>query len=70
MCCYTGMLLIRCLESKPGLKTYLDIGQATFGIGGRLGIAVSRIVIACKHQIIVLIGSSKVSKGKVNKLCL
>ncbi|KAG5009825.1 hypothetical protein JHK87_018340 [Glycine soja] len=31
----------RCLESKPGLKTYLDIGQATFGIGGRLGIAMN-----------------------------
>jgi len=41
MCCYTGMLLIRCLESNVGLKTYPDIGQAAFGIVGRLGIAVS-----------------------------
>lgn len=52
MCCYTGLLLIRCLESHPGLKTYPDIGQAAFGIAGRLGIAVSTIGIACKHQII------------------
>ncbi|KAK7373758.1 hypothetical protein VNO80_07178 [Phaseolus coccineus] len=41
MCCYTGMLLIRCLESNVGLKTYPDIGQAAFGIVGRLGIAAS-----------------------------
>jgi len=52
MCCYTGMLLIKCLESNDGLKTYPDIGQAAFGIVGRLGIAVSIIGIACKHQIV------------------
>lgn len=39
--CYTGILLKRCLESSPGLKTYPDIGQAAFGAPGRLGIAVS-----------------------------
>jgi len=38
---YTAMLLKRCLEVSPGLKTYLDIGQAAFGISGRLVIAVS-----------------------------
>ncbi|RDX70114.1 Amino acid transporter AVT1D, partial [Mucuna pruriens] len=43
ICCYTGMLLIRCLESNPELKTYPDIGQAAFGIAGRLGIVVSTI---------------------------
>ncbi|KAG4925013.1 hypothetical protein JHK87_050553 [Glycine soja] len=58
-----GMLLIRCLESKLGLKTYPDIGQVAFGIVGHLGIAVSIIMIACKHQIIILTNSSKVSKG-------
>lgn len=41
MCCYTGVLLMRCLQSHPGLKTYPDIGQAAFGIVGRLGISVS-----------------------------
>lgn len=38
---YTGVLLKRCLESSPGLKTYPDIGQAAFGVFGRLAIAVS-----------------------------
>lgn len=42
-CCYTGVLLKECLESSPGLKTYPDIGQAAFGLAGRLGIAVSPI---------------------------
>ncbi|QHO38811.1 vacuolar amino acid transporter 1-like [Arachis hypogaea] len=40
ICCYTGILLKRCLESNPGLKTYPDIGQAAFGVVGRLGIAI------------------------------
>ncbi|GAV76563.1 Asp domain-containing protein/Aa_trans domain-containing protein, partial [Cephalotus follicularis] len=34
--CYTGILLKRCLESFPGLQTYPDIGQAAFGLTGRL----------------------------------
>ncbi|KAI3435350.1 Aa_trans domain-containing protein [Psidium guajava] len=37
---YTGILLQRCLEGSPGLKTYPDIGQAAFGISGRLVIAI------------------------------
>lgn len=36
VCCYTGILLMRCLESYPGLRTYPDIGQAAFGSNGRL----------------------------------
>ncbi|PRQ43234.1 putative amino acid transporter, transmembrane domain-containing protein [Rosa chinensis] len=36
ICCYTGILLMRCLESCPGLRTYPDIGQAAFGSTGRL----------------------------------
>jgi vesicular inhibitory amino acid transporter len=43
ICCYTGILLKRCLESYPGITSYPDIGQAAFGIIGRLGIAVSTI---------------------------
>lgn len=39
--CYTGVLLKRCLESSPGLQTYPDIGQAAFGVAGRLMISVS-----------------------------
>ncbi|KAK7292943.1 hypothetical protein RJT34_15801 [Clitoria ternatea] len=41
VCCYTGILMKRCLESHRGLKTYPDIGQAAFGLIGRLGIAAS-----------------------------
>lgn len=43
--CYTGVLLKQCLDSSPGLQTYPDIGQAAFGLAGRLGIAVSPIPI-------------------------
>ncbi|XP_030475590.1 amino acid transporter AVT1D [Syzygium oleosum] len=40
ICFYTGILLKRCLEGSPGLKTYPDIGQAAFGMSGRLVIAI------------------------------
>lgn len=43
ICCYTGILLRRCLESAPGLATYPDIGQAAFGNTGRFIIAVSSL---------------------------
>lgn len=39
--CYTGILLKRCLESSHGLYSYLDIGQAAFGISGRVFVSVS-----------------------------
>jgi vesicular inhibitory amino acid transporter len=45
ICCYTGILLKNCLESSPGLQTYPDIGQAAFGVGGRLVISVSEITM-------------------------
>ncbi|PIN17068.1 Amino acid transporter [Handroanthus impetiginosus] len=38
--CYTGILLKRCLESSSRLQTYPDIGQAAFGLTGRVFIAV------------------------------
>ncbi|KAH6762081.1 hypothetical protein C2S52_019514 [Perilla frutescens var. hirtella] len=38
--CYTGILLKRCLESSSQLQTYPDIGQAAFGLSGRICIAV------------------------------
>ncbi|XP_054780763.1 amino acid transporter AVT1D-like [Prosopis cineraria] len=49
ICCYTGILLKRCLENSPGLHTYPDIGQAAFGVAGRLGIAA-----ACVEFIILM----------------
>ncbi|KAJ8533940.1 hypothetical protein K7X08_007264 [Anisodus acutangulus] len=38
---YTGTLLKKCLESFPGIETYLDIGQAAFGLFGRIFIAIA-----------------------------
>ncbi|XP_050242546.1 amino acid transporter AVT1D [Quercus robur] len=56
-CCYTGVLLKECLESSPGLKTYPDIGQAAFGLAGRLGIAIFLYVelyASCVEYIIMM----------------
>ncbi|KAA3463832.1 vacuolar amino acid transporter 1-like [Gossypium australe] len=47
--CYTGVLLKRCLESSPGLQTYPDIGQAAFGVAGRLMISA-----ACVEYVIMM----------------
>ncbi|WOL05825.1 vacuolar amino acid transporter 1-like [Canna indica] len=38
--CYTGILLRLCLDSEEGLETYPDIGQAAFGISGRIIISI------------------------------
>ncbi|XP_074556991.1 amino acid transporter AVT1A-like [Curcuma longa] len=40
VCCYTGILMKHCLESKDGLSSYPDIGEAAFGRFGRLLISV------------------------------
>ncbi|KAA0036488.1 vacuolar amino acid transporter 1-like [Cucumis melo var. makuwa] len=40
---YTGILLRACLDSRPGLETYPDIGQAAFGAMGRVIISASCI---------------------------
>lgn len=37
---YTGVLLRRCLDSKEGIETYPDIGQAAFGTPGRIVISI------------------------------
>ncbi|KAK7339674.1 hypothetical protein VNO77_20355 [Canavalia gladiata] len=57
ICCYTGILLQRCIENYIGLKTYPDIGQAAFGIAGRLGIAIFLYVelfASCVEYIILV----------------
>ncbi|KAJ4849168.1 hypothetical protein Tsubulata_028908 [Turnera subulata] len=41
ICCYTGIWLTRCLESASGLKTYPDLGQAAFGVYGRIAVSLS-----------------------------
>ncbi|XP_022992098.1 amino acid transporter AVT1C-like [Cucurbita maxima] len=40
LCYYTGLLLRDCMESRPELDTYPDIGQAAFGTTGRIIISI------------------------------
>ncbi|KAF3778146.1 Vacuolar amino acid transporter 1 [Nymphaea thermarum] len=41
VCCYTGILMRRCLESKDGILSYPDIGEAAYGRFGRFLVSVS-----------------------------
>lgn len=36
VCCYTGLLLQRCMDASPAVRGYPDIGALAFGRGGRL----------------------------------
>nr|CAB3486831.1 unnamed protein product [Digitaria exilis] len=40
ICCYTGILLQRCMEASPLVTTYPDIGALAFGRRGRLAVAI------------------------------
>ncbi|XP_052623028.1 amino acid transporter AVT1B [Lactuca sativa] len=40
LCFYTGLLLRDCLDTHPRLQTYPDIGEAAFGIPGRLLVSI------------------------------
>ncbi|XP_062227350.1 amino acid transporter AVT1I-like [Phragmites australis] len=39
ICCYTGLLLQRCMDASPLVRTYPDIGALAFGRKGRLAVA-------------------------------
>ncbi|XP_010464576.1 PREDICTED: vacuolar amino acid transporter 1-like [Camelina sativa] len=55
--CNTCILLKRCLESSPGLRTYPDIGQAAFGSTGRLIISIllyMELYAGCVEYIIMM----------------
>ncbi|KAF5745449.1 vacuolar amino acid transporter 1-like [Tripterygium wilfordii] len=40
LCCYTGVLLRRCMDKDPLIKTYPDIGEQAFGHKGRALVSV------------------------------
>nr|CAD1826441.1 unnamed protein product [Ananas comosus var. bracteatus] len=40
ICCYTGLLLQRCMNADPRIRTYPDIGEFAFGYSGRIFVSI------------------------------
>lgn len=47
VCCYTATLMRRCFETKYGIWTFADMGEAAFGKFGRILVSVSRLNFYC-----------------------
>uniref|UniRef100_A0A2P2J6Z2 Vacuolar amino acid transporter 1 n=1 Tax=Rhizophora mucronata TaxID=61149 RepID=A0A2P2J6Z2_RHIMU len=60
ICCYTGILLKKCLDSSPGIQTYPDIGQAAFGRIGRIAISIVLYLelYAASVEFVILMGDN------------
>ena len=58
---YTGILIRDCLESRPGLQSFPDIGEAAFGITGRRIVATmlyGELYLVAVELLILEVGNS------------
>lgn len=70
VCCYTAMLMRQCFESREGLTSYPDIGEAAFGRYGRVFVSVSfsiSLLRMCMH--VCLLAGRKDNRFLLRMFC-